>query len=78
MALYPLHSSKQWYMSTSAAGGFTGSVKDFVAAGDSVLLRIKHHMNEGLHLSETRHRHRNWTGNWRSVQVSIAPDFFPE
>ena len=34
-------------------GGFQGSVADFVAAGDSVLMRIKHHMNDGLHLSET-------------------------
>ena len=39
--------------SASPAGGFTGSAKDFIAAGDSVLQRIKHHMNEGLHLSET-------------------------
>lgn len=41
-----------WSKAFSNGGGFTGSVKDFVAAGDSVLLRIKHHMNEGLHLSE--------------------------
>ena len=41
------------HINLRAAGGFTGSVKDFVAAGDSVLLRIKHHMNDGLHLSET-------------------------
>lgn len=31
-------------------GNFTGSAEDFVAAGDSVLVRIKHHMNEGMHL----------------------------
>ena len=31
-------------------GTFTGSAQDFVAAGDSVLVRIKHHMNEGMHL----------------------------
>eukprot|EP00435_Cladocopium_sp_Y103_P060613 s808_g22.t1 len=42
-----------WAKAFSNGGGFTGSVKDFVAAGDSVLLRIKHHMNDGLHLSET-------------------------
>lgn len=41
-----------WAKAFSNGGGFTGSVKDFVAAGDSVLLRIKHHMNDGLHLSE--------------------------
>jgi len=49
--------AKVWAKVFKNGGNFTGSAEDFVAAGDSVLVRIKHHMNEGMHLFEQIDKH---------------------
>ena len=37
-----------------ARPGWTGSAKDFIAAGDGVLKRLRHHMKDGMHLYAAR------------------------
>ncbi|CAK9047113.1 unnamed protein product [Durusdinium trenchii] len=52
--------------------GWTGSAKDFIAAGDGVLKRLRHHMKDGMHLYEQIDKHSGEQWNAKDLTWSYA------
>eukprot|EP00913_Durusdinium_trenchii_P001644 g1521.t1 len=51
--------------------GWTGSAKDFIAAGDGVLKRLRHHMKDGMHLYEQIDKHSG--EQWNAKDFDACP-----